>query len=385
MTQDRPLEGLRVLDLSRLLPGGYATMVLADLGARVDKVEDPGGGDYMRVMPPVVDGMNAVFHVLCRGKRSAVLDLKRPEGREALLELLPRYDVLVESFRPGVTERLGIGYDTLRGVHPGLVYCAITGYGKDGPLAGRAGHDLNYLARAGVLAHSGPEDRPPQVPGVQMADIGGGALFAVVGILAALHERERSGEGKLVDVSMCEGALGFAAFGLMSHLGGMPAPRGAGVLMGGIAPYQTYETSDGEHVALAALEPKFWTAFCVGVGLEPSMEALAPGPHQAQWKARVAEVFRARTRAQWEDFAEEHDCCLEPVLSPDELLTDPQHVARKVFVEGPGGLQQMTTPAGPPSEALAAPSQGEHTDAILTDAGFTPERIAQLRSAGAVR
>jgi alpha-methylacyl-CoA racemase len=143
MTQDRPLEGLRVLDLSRLLPGGYATMVLADLGARVDKVEDPGGGDYMRVMPPVVDGMNAVFHVLCRGKRSAVLDLKRPEGREALLELLPRYDVLVESFRPGVTERLGIGYDTLRGVHPGLVYCAITGYGKDGPLAGRAGHNLN--------------------------------------------------------------------------------------------------------------------------------------------------------------------------------------------------------------------------------------------------
>jgi alpha-methylacyl-CoA racemase len=378
MTQNRPLQGLRVLDLSRLLPGGYATMVLSDPGAQVDKVEDPGGGDYMRVMPPLVDGMNAVFHMLNRGKRSAVLDLKKPEGREALLTILPRYDVLLESFRPGVTERLGLGYEALRQVHPALVYCAITGYGRDGPLAHRAGHDLNYLARAGVLAHAGPTDAPPQVPPVQMADIGGGALFAVVGILAALHERQRTGQGKLVDVSMCEGVMGFAAFGLLSSLGGMPSPRGEGILMGGIAPYGTYETSDGQHVTLAALEPKFWTAFCGGVGLEPSMEALAPGPHQTAWKARVAEVFRGRTRAQWEAFAEQHDCCLEPVLSAEELVADPQHVARRMFTEGPGGLQQPATPAARPADAPPAPRQGEHTEAVLRDGGLSAERIRQL-------
>jgi alpha-methylacyl-CoA racemase len=381
----RPLEGLRVLDLSRLLPGGYATMVLQDLGAQVDKVEDPGGGDYMRVMPPHVDGMNTVFHVLCRGKRSAIVDLKRPEGRDALLELVPRYDVLLESFRPGVTDRLGIGYEALRKIHPRLIYCAITGYGQDGPLASRAGHDLNYLARAGVLAHTGPEDRPPQVPGVQIADIGGGALFALVGILSALHERERTGEGRLVDVSMCEGALAFSVFGLMSHLGGMPTPRGGAVLMGGIAPYDTYETQDGHHMALASLEPKFWMAFCAGVGIQASMEALAPGPHQAEWKGKLRDIFKGRTRAQWEAFAAEHDCCLEPVLGPDELQADPQHAARSVFVQGPGGLVHPTTPAARGVAATAAPRHGEHTDAILSDAGLTADRIAALRASGAIR
>lgn len=378
MTTQRPLAGLRVLDLSRLLPGGYATMVLSDLGAQVDKVEDPRGGDYMRVMPPMADGMNTVFQMLNRGKRSAVLDLKTPEGREALLALLPHYDVLVESFRPGVMERLGLGYEALRQVHPGLVYCAITGYGQDGPMAARAGHDLNYLARAGVLAHSGPAEAPPQVPPVQMADIGGGGLFSVVSILAAVHERQRTGEGKLVDVSMCEGVLGFAAFGLMSQLGGMPSHRGEGVLMGGIAPYNTYETSDGRHITLAALEPKFWTAFCTGVGLEPNMEALAPGPHQTVWKERLAEVFRGRTRGEWEAFAEEHDCCLEPVLTPDELVADPQHLARGMFTEGPGGFPQPATPAARPAPTPPAPRQGEHTEAVLRDAGIHPDRIAQL-------
>ncbi|MDQ3036341.1 MAG: CoA transferase, partial [Myxococcota bacterium] len=169
----RPLSGLRVLDLSRLLPGPFATMILADLGARVDKVEDPAGGDYLRFMPPMVGDpaegtpMNTAFHLLNRGKRSAVLDLKKPEGQDALRRLIPRYDVLIESFRPGVMARLGLGYETLREAHPGLVYCAITGYGQDGPAAQRAGHDIGYLARAGVLGLTGPEQGPPQVPGVQ--------------------------------------------------------------------------------------------------------------------------------------------------------------------------------------------------------------------------
>lgn len=378
MIDDRPLSGVRVLDLSRLLPGPYATMVLSDLGAQVDKVEDPKGGDYLRVMPPHVDGMCTTFHVLNRGKRSVVLDLKKPEGQQALLALVPRYDVLVESFRPGVMARLGLGYDQLRDRHPGLVYCAITGYGQDGPLADRAGHDLNYLARAGLLAHMGPEDRPPQVPGVQIADIGGGGLFAVIGILAALQRRQRSGEGGFVDISMCEGSLAFTVFGLMSHLGGMALPRGAGMLMGGIAPYQTYETSDGRYVTLAALEPKFWMAFCAGAGIEAGMDALAPGPHQAQWKAKLTDLFKQKTRAEWEAFAEQHDCCLEPVLGPDEVLTDAQHAARGVFVEGPGGLPQPTTPAGQPLAGAKAPAQGEHTAEVLREAGFDEASIARL-------
>ncbi|MFW5921306.1 MAG: CaiB/BaiF CoA transferase family protein [Polyangiales bacterium] len=388
MSDDRPLAALRVLDLSRLLPGPFATMMLADMGAQVDKVEDPGGGDYLRLMPPQVEGMNAVFHALGRGKRSLVLDLKKPEGRDALLRLLPRYDVMVESFRPGVLERLGLGWDTLHEAHPGLVVAAITGYGKDGPMAGRAGHDLNYLARAGVLGMTGPEDGPPQVPGVQMADIGGGAMFALGGLLAALYARERTGEGRYVDVSMCEGSLAFATFGLMSRFGGMQTPRGGDVLMGGIAPYNTYATKDGEAVTLGALEPKFWNAFCAGVGLEADMSALAPGPHQKEWKDKLTAIFAERTREQWIAFAEQHDCCLEPVLHPDEVTDDAQHRARGVFVKGPaeaGGLPQPRTPLGTPAEGARAPAQGEHTREILGEAGFSDDEIEALAGAGATK
>lgn len=388
MTERRALEGICVLDLTRLLPGAFATQVLADLGARVDKVEDPGGGDYMRMMPPAVGGMNATFHALNRGKRSLVLDLKKPEGRDALLRLLSGYDVLVESFRPGVMARLGLGWETLSEANPRLIACAITGYGQTGPLASRAGHDLNYLARAGVLGLTGPEDGPPQISGVQIADMGGGGLYAVVGILAALEARHTTGRGRFVDVAMCEGALTFATYGITSQLGGMALPRGAGVLMGGIAPYSTYATKDGKAVSLAALEPKFWTRFCNAVGLEPDMSALAPGPHQAEWKRRVAEKIAARTRDEWAAFAETTDCCLEPVLAPEELVADPHHRARGVFLRGEatGELPLPRTPiADPPPDPAPAPRQGEHGEAILAEAGFSSDEIAALREAGATR
>jgi len=387
MPEQGSLTGKRVLDLSRLLPGPFATMVLADLGAQVDKVEDPGAGDYLRAMPPQIAGMNATFHALNRGKRSLVLDLKRPEGRDALLRLAPRYDVLVESFRPGVMERLGLGYETLAAVSPGLVVCAITGYGQDGPLSGRAGHDINYLARAGVLGLTGPEGVAPQVPGVQLADVGGGALFAVIGILAALHGRARSGKGRLVDISMCEGALAFATYGITSALAGLSLPRGAGVLMGGIAPYGTYATRDGRAVSLGALEPKFWIAFCAEVGLEPGSEALVPGPHQVEWKRRVAEAIGARTHAEWADFASRVDCCLEPVLEPEELPGDSQHADRGVFERVPTSeapAVALRTPVAPVASG-PAPAQGEHGRAILEEAGFSADEIAALERARATR
>lgn len=378
-----PLAGLKVLDLSRLLPGPFATMVLAQLGAQVDKIEDPSGGDYLRLMPPQVGGMNAVFHALNRGKRSVVLDLKRPEARAALLRLAVGYDVLVESFRPGVLDRLGLGYDQLREKNPRLVYCAITGYGQTGPLAQRAGHDLDYLARAGVLGLTGPEGGPPQVPGVQVADVGGGALFAVAGILAALTARAVSGEGRFVDVSMCEGALTFGLLGLMSRYGGMGKLAGADVLGGGIAAYNTYRTKDGKAVALAALEPKFWGAFCSGVGLPFDLQALAPGPHQPACKRKVAELIGARTRDEWASFAAGHDCCLEPVLEPDELPGDAQHAARKVFTTATladgATLPMARTPlAAPMANAQPAPRHGEHTREVLAEAGLSADELSAL-------
>jgi alpha-methylacyl-CoA racemase len=382
-----PLSGVRTLDLSRLLPGPYATRVLADLGAAVDKIEDPGAGDYLRSTPPLVGGVNATFAFLNRGKRSAVIDLKREEGRGALRAIVPRYDVLIESFRPGVMARLGLGYDDLRALHPGLVYCAITGFGQDGPAAGRAGHDLGYLARAGVLASSGPEGGPPHVPGVQMADIAGGGMSAVIGVLAALHARNATGLGRFVDVSMCEGAMALGAFGLTSALAGKSHEGGRGPLNGGLAVYATYATHDGRAMALAALEPKFWSAFCGAVGIECSYEALALGPHQAAWKAKLTELFATRTQAEWIALSEQVDCCLEPVRASSELIDDPQHVARRVFSHSAqlGGLPLPRAPGAPSAraESADAPTAGEHTRAILRDGGLAPGAIEALLASGA--
>jgi crotonobetainyl-CoA:carnitine CoA-transferase CaiB-like acyl-CoA transferase len=379
----RPLAGLRVLDVSRLLPGPYAAMALADLGAEVDKIEDGGGDDYLRFMPPHVStGQNALFEMLNRGKRSIVLDLKKEPARAAFRKLIPRYDVLIESFRPGVMAKLGLGYEQLAAIHPGLVYCAITGYGQTGPLAHRAGHDIDYLARAGVLGLTGPEDGAPQVAGVQMADIGGGAAYALVGILAALSARGITGRGRMVDVSMCEGSASFAAFGLMSAWGGLSFTNGTGPLSGGIAPFQTYLTKDGRSVALGALEPKFWIAFATAVGLEPDMTALAPGEHQKEWKAKVAAVFAGKTLAEWIAFAEKVDCCLEPVLTPDEVARDPQHRARGFVVDvalrDGTTLPQLKTPTAAHVAGGFAPRQGEHTAEVLRECGMSDEEIAAL-------
>ena len=380
---DRPLEGIRVLDLSRLLPGPCATMVLADLGAQVDKVEDPQGGDYLRFMPPHHDGLNAPFRMLNRGKRSLVLDLKKPQGREAFLRLVARYDVLVESFRPGVMQKLGLGYAALAEANPRIIVCAITGYGQDGPLAHRAGHDINYLARAGVLGLTGPEGGPPQIFGVQLADIAG-ALFGVQGILAALVARATTGKGRFVDVSMCEAAMPFATFGLMSAFAGESVSSGLSALAGAIAPFGTYATKDGRAMALGALEPKFWLGFCAAVGIEGDMSAMVPGPHQPDLKAKLRAIFADKTFEEWCAVASATDCCLEPVLLPEEIVKDAQHEARNALPRE-GTLPYVKTPGAKAWATSAAPAQGQHSDEVLSEAGLTRDEIADLRAVQATR
>jgi alpha-methylacyl-CoA racemase len=382
------LEGVRVLDLTRLLPGPFASLVLADLGATVDKVEDPDQGDYLRHLPPQIGGSNVAFGMLNRGKRSIVLDLKRPEGRATFERILPTYDVLFEQFRPGVLARLGFPIDALREKHPRLIVCSLTGYGQTGPLAQRSGHDLNYLARSGILGHQG-DDRGPQVPGFQTADVSGG-MWSVIGILAALLERAKTGKGRHVDVAMSEGTVPFNVIGLAASMVGQAPARGADQLTGGIAPYGIYRTSDDRFMTLAALEPKFWLKFAALFGLHPQLSDLVPGPHQLELRASVSAIFRAKTASTWDEVAISHDLPIELVLAPEEVSRDPHLAARGILFtrEGDGGaVPQFRTPVSPDSVRTArlAGRAGEDSRAILAEAGLSASDIDALVASGAVR
>ncbi|HEX8065305.1 MAG TPA: CaiB/BaiF CoA-transferase family protein [Thermoleophilaceae bacterium] len=392
-----PLEGIRVLDLSRLLPGGFCSLLLADYGAEVLKVEDTGMGDYVRWSPPFYEGADdsaksALYLALNRGKRSIRLNLKEERGREVLLRLARDHDVMLESFRPGVLDRLGVGYERLREENPGLVYCAITGYGQDGPLRDRSGHDMNYLGLVGLLGLTGERDGPPVQAGGQIADIGGGAQMAAFAILAALRERDRSGEGQLVDVSMSDGALSWLALVAGQYLcDGEPPRRGGLPLAGGIVCYRPYACSDG-WVTLGALEPKFWQAWCRGVGREDLIERQFERPG-SDAHAEVERIFLERTREEWRLFASEHDCCLEPVLELDEALDSELVREREMVVEleQPGAdrpvrqlgppVKLSRTPGGPQGPG---PALGEHTDEVLDALGYPPDEVEALKEAGAV-
>jgi alpha-methylacyl-CoA racemase len=393
-----PLEGLKVLDLTRLLPGGYASLMLADFGADVIKVEDTRMGDYVRWSPPYYEGVDvsargALFLALNRGKRSIRIDLKHERGKEVLLRLVRDADVLLESFRPGVLDRLGVGYERLRQENPGLVYCAITGYGQDGPLKDRSGHDMNYLGLNGLLGLTGEPDGPPVQSAGQIADIGGGGLVVVVGVLVALRERERSGEGQLVDCSMFDGSLSWLALVAAAMLAGGDVPRrGRLPLAGGIICYRPYRCADG-YVTLGALEPKFWAEFCRGVGRDDLLEH-AFDPPGSEAHGAVSEIFAGRTREQWRQFASEHDCCLEPVLDLDEALSSELVAHRQMVVEldQPGAEQPVRLLGAPvklsrtPADPTRAPGPGlgDHTDEVLTGAGYSPQEIAALHESGAV-
>jgi crotonobetainyl-CoA:carnitine CoA-transferase CaiB-like acyl-CoA transferase len=389
------LSGIKVLDLSRLLPGGFCSLLLADFGADVLKVEDTGMGDYIRWSPPYHEGADntaksALFLSLNRGKRSIRLDLKSDGGREVLLRLVREADVLLESFRPGVMERLGVGYERLREENPGLVYCAITGYGQDGPYTARSGHDMNYLGLNGLLGLSGDAGGPPVQAAGQIADLGGGALMAAFGILAALRERERSGEGQLVDVSMFDGSLSWLALVAARYLAEGVAPaRGGLELAGSLICYRPYECKDG-WVTLGALEPKFWQAWCRGVGREDLIEKQFSAPG-SEAHAEVEAIFRERSRDDWHEFAEQHDCCLEPVLGLDEALSSELVRAREMVVSidqpGADGVRLLGVPVKlsrtPGAPAGPGPALGEHTRQVLAELGYREDDIAALIESGA--
>jgi alpha-methylacyl-CoA racemase len=389
------LAGIRVLDLSRLLPGGFCSLLLADFGAEVLKVEDTRMGDYIRWSPPFHEGADdsaksALFLALNRGKRSIQLDLKSEGGREVLFRLVRGHDVLLESFRPGVMDRLGVGYERLREENPGLVYCAITGYGQDGPYTARSGHDMNYLGLNGLLGLTGEPGGPPVQSAGQIADIGGGALMAAFGILAALREREQSDEGQLVDVSMFDGSLAWLAMVAAARLAGGEAPaRGDLELAGRLICYRPYACSDG-WVTLGALEPKFWQAWCRGVGREDLIDKQFERPG-SQAHAEVERIFLERTREGWARFADEHDCCLEPVLELDEALDSELVRAREMVVElaqpGTDGVKLLGVPVKmsrtPGAPAGPGPALGEHTDEVLAGLGYSEEEIEVLKKSGA--
>lgn len=392
MSPLRPLAGKRVVDFSRLLPGPFTSLLLAELGAEVIKVEEPGTGDYARWYPPMAGDSSGAFAALNRDKKSIAVQLKSPEGLALAKRLALGADVVLESFRPGVMARLGLGWEALRAENPRLIYCAISGYGQTGPYRERAGHDINYAALSGALALNGYAGREPVVMGIQLGDLGGGALYAALGVVSAVLERERTGEGRYLDVSMTDGALSFLTMLLGKVAAGATnARRGEDELAGGLPCYGVYATKDGGAMALGALEPKFWQGFCAAVE-RPDLLGVGHLIGEAGDEARraLAALFATRTRDEWTTLFAQHDVCCEPVLEPAELAGHALHQARGAFATV-GTLALPRTPLSPErtghdgsAASTPAPGLGADTREILRDLGYADADIDGLAARGVV-
>ena len=377
-----PLTGIRVLDLTRLLPGAFCTMLLADMGAEVIKVEDPDKGDYMRWTPPLVDGQSVLFNSLNRNKKSLTLNLKAEAGRDLLLRLVETADVLVEGNRPGVMKRLGLGWDRLHASNPRLVMCSITGYGQDGPFAARAGHDINYMATAGGLGLNGSSGGPPVPLSVQVADIGGGGQQPAVAILGALVAVQRGGEGRWLDVSMTDGAVSWMSLILAARGGGETVARGDQRLAGRHACYRVYACKGDGFYSVGALEPKFWAALCVAVG-RPDLVGLqfAEGVEGEEVHSVMEEIFASRTRSEWERDLAGLDACCEPVLGLDEVASHPQVAARGLITSGKTGVEvRPAVQMRNDWRRKDPPGLGEDTADVLTAIGVDRKQLEDLKA-----
>ncbi len=391
-----PLDGLTIIDMTRLLPGPAATMHLVDFGADVIKIEDTGAGDYMRSFPPTValngSNVNAAFEAVNRGKRSIAIDLKSDEGREVLLRLVDRADALIEGFRPGVLDRLSLGWATLHARNPRLVLCSLSGYGQHGPLSQRAGHDLNYIAMTGVLDQIRANGQIA-IPNLQIGDLLGGTLSALATMLIALLGAQRSGRGVHVDVAMTDGLLAHHFFPHASVDSGVDPIAEKTLLTGGVACYQIYQTSDLQHLAVGALELKFWQAFCDAAGLSELKSqhwelGEAPGtPAASATIERVAQRIFEHPLEHWLKVFDTVDACVTPVLTPAEALSHPHHLARNLVhkdrgISEVGPLAQM---AAPHWTSRSAPGHGEHTSALLSEIGYSAADAQRMADAGVVR
>lgn len=370
------------------------TLHLADMGADVVKIEDPAGGDYGRALGPVKVANAGLFLAVNRNKRGLRLDLKQADGREVFLRLARDADVVVEGFRPGVADRLGIGYAAVSAANPRVVYCSITGYGQSGPYRDRAGHDLNYCGYAGVTDQTGAAGGDPVIPNFQIGDLLGGALTAAMGILAALVDARTGGRGRHVDVAMADSVLAHSAIALAAHIAQGRAPaRGEGLFCGGDPCYRVYGCADGRHVAVAALERKFWDRLCDALGradLRPLHRA--PGAEGERAGRELAAIFAARPRAHWEELFRDADCCVTPVLTFEEALENEHFLARGMVAKcrhpADGDIAQLALPlkfSGFEFELRRPPPQpGEHSDEILAQAGYGEAEIAALRAGGVI-
>ncbi len=377
-----PLYGLRVLDLTRLLPGALCTQHLADMGADVIKVEDTGQGDYAR-------SMRGYFRLVNRNKRSMRIDLKHEQGRAIFYRLLETADVLFEGFRPGVVQRLGIDYETVSGINSAIVYCSLSGYGQDGPYRLKAGHDLNYCSEIGVTDQTGEAGGDPVVPNFQIADMIGGTLGSAMGILAALVDVQRSGQGRYVDVAMADCTLAHSIMPMMDfNETGCATGRGRSFLSGGLPWYSIYRTRDGKHMALGALEKKFWQAFCETVDRadwidkqsedELTLEAI---------REELATLFNSQPQQYWVDRFRGVDCCLSPVIAQDQVVRHEQFRARRMVIDRKGYLE-YGFPLKISDFEFAVnrepPEHGQHTGEILTELGYAAENIEAARASGII-
>jgi alpha-methylacyl-CoA racemase len=380
-----PLAGITVVEIAGIGPGPYGAMLLADLGADVIRIDRSSAVNAMGVADPATPPSD----ILARGRRSVAVDLKKPEGVETVLDLIATADVLVEGFRPGVMERLGLGPEPCLERNPKLVYARMTGWGQDGPYASAAGHDINYIALAGVLEPLGRQGQQPTPPINLVGDFGGGGMMLAMGVCAALVETSRSGQGQVIDVAMVDGAASLMTMiWSFKHMGIWSDERGTNMLDTGAHFYDTYETADGRWVSIGSIEPQFYAELLRLTGLEG--EELPRQMDKAAWpemKERLAEVFRQKTRDEWCEIMEHTDVCFAPVLAMDEAPSHPHIAERETFTEVAGLVQPAPAPrfertpgaiSRPPAHA------GQHTDEVLAEKGLSAERIAELRAAGAI-